>query len=264
MHLTTLCTPVLVNIGILTYLFSMMAIFGIRVAVRGMPERMERSRSKAHPVIGVFLIEYWMWLVVTPFEWVLLKLRSSPTDVTFMSLLFHLGGGVAIAANHFTLGGWLFLLGATFDILDGRIARVTGRITRVGAFLDSVLDRYGEMATLLGFGYYYYEKGHWGIGLAALTALGAMMVSYTRSKAASLQADTKGGFMQRPERAFFIGIVTGGDCFGTCFLEPGALFPVHWPVIAVLAFVALTANITAIQRIVLSVREIQKRDGKPS
>jgi hypothetical protein len=61
-----LCTPVIANIIILSFLFSMMALFGILIALKGMPERMERSRSNAHPVIGVFLIEYWMWLVVAP------------------------------------------------------------------------------------------------------------------------------------------------------------------------------------------------------
>lgn len=259
-----LCTPVIANIIILSFLFSMMAIFGIIIALKGMPERMERSRSNAHPVIGVFLIEYWMWLVVTPFEKLMLALRATPTAVTFMSLIFHLAGGVFIALGRFTVGGWMFLLGATFDILDGRIARVTNRITKVGAFLDSVIDRYGEMATLFGFGYYYFNMGHWGIGLAALTGLGAMMVSYTRSRAASLDADPKGGFMQRPERAFFIGIVTAGDCFGTCFIEPGVLHPQHWPVLVVLAFVALTANLTALHRIFVSVREIQKQDAHKS
>lgn len=263
----TLCTPVIVNISVLIFLFFMMAVFGISVAVKGMPERMDRSRSSAHPVIGVFLIEYWMWLVVAPFETVLLKLRATPTSVTFMSLILHIVGGVYIAFGHFTMGGWLFLLGATFDILDGKIARMTNRSTKVGAFLDSVIDRYGEMATILGFGYYYFMINHWGVGLAALTAVGAMMVSYTRSKAESLRANAGGGFMQRPERAFFIGIVTGGDCFGTCFIERGVESPVHWPVIVVLAFVALTANLTAIQRIFASVRQIrqiQKQDEKES
>jgi CDP-diacylglycerol--glycerol-3-phosphate 3-phosphatidyltransferase len=255
-----LCPSVIVDIGILIFLFTMMAIFGGIVALKGMPERMERSRSKAHPVIGTFLIEYWMWLVVTPFEMVCMALGVTPTAVTFMSLMWHVAGGVAIALGNFTAGGWFFLLGATFDILDGRIARATGKITRVGAYYDSVIDRYGELATLLGFGYYYFMIPHWGAGLAALVGIGAMMVSYTRSKAESLNVSSKGGIMQRPERAFFIGIVTAGDCFGTCFIERGVENPVHWPVIAVLAFVALTANITAIQRIVSSVKDIGKQE----
>lgn len=261
-----LCTPIIVNISIVSFLIVMIAVFGLLVAVKGMPERMERSRSRAHPAIGVFLIEYWMWLVVAPLEAASMKARATPTAVTYMSLFLHFAGGAFIALGRFTIGGWLFLAGATFDILDGRMARLTGRITKMGAYLDSVLDRYGEMATLLGFGFYYYKIGHWGgLLLAALVALGAMMVSYTRSRAESLGAtNVKGGFMQRPERAFFIGIVTGGDCFFTCFLEKGIAQPVHWPVIIVLGFVALAANITAVQRIFASIKEIgetERKDG---
>jgi len=254
--------PVLVDAGIVGGLLLLMAVFAVTIAVRGMPERMDRSRSEAHPVIGVFLIEYWMWLI-SPVEKAMLALKLSPSAVTLQSLLLHLAGGACIALGHFTTGGWLFLLGATFDILDGRIARLTGRITTAGAFLDSVLDRYGEMATLMGFGFYYFAVYPLGLVFAALAALGAIMVSYTRSRAESLGADAKGGFMQRPERAFFIGIVTSGDCFVTNFVERGTDTPVHWPVVAVLAFVAVTANVTAIQRIFVTLARIgekQKRD----
>jgi phosphatidylglycerophosphate synthase len=249
----TLCTAVVANICIIGFLFLMMAIFGAIVAVRGMPERMERSRSEAHPVIGTFLIEYWMWLVVRPFEHVCLWLRLTPTAVTFLSLFLHAASGIFLALGFFTVGGWLFLL-------DGKLARLTGNMTRVGAFYDSVVDRYGEMMVLLGFGYYYFQIHHFGAGLAAMVGIGAMMVSYTRSRAEALHADARGGFMQRPERAFFIGIVTAADCYGTCFLEKGNQQPVHWPVIVVLALVALAANITAVGRIVSSVRELSKQD----
>jgi len=255
-----LCINVAVNIGIVSFLLLMMAVFAFIVLKNGMPERMERKRSEAHPVIGTFLIEYWMWLVVTPFEKICLALRLSPTAITFGALGWHIAGGIMIGLGNFTAGGWFFLLGATFDILDGLIARRTGKVTSAGAYYDSVIDRYGELATLFGFGWYYKDVSQWGLLLAALVGAGALMVSYTRARAEALNVKgSSGGFMQRPERAFFIGIVTAGDCFITCFVEEGMRYPMHWPVIVVLAFVALGANITAIQRIAATVKEIGKK-----
>lgn len=251
--------PAIFSLSVGCLLAVLLIIFGIIVVIYGMPERMSRSRSRQHPVIGVFLIEYWMWLI-SPIEKFFLRFKVSPTSITILSLFFHVVGGVFIAIGRFTAGGWLFLAGATFDILDGRIAKLTNSASKVGAYLDSVLDRYGEMAMLLGFGYYYYKLHHWGLLLAAVTAVGAVMVSYTRSRAESLGASAKRGFMQRPERAFFIGVVTSGDCFVTCFVEKGVTNPVHWPVIVVLLFVGISANITALQRIFISIKEL--REGK--
>ncbi|MFH1437729.1 MAG: CDP-alcohol phosphatidyltransferase family protein [Pseudomonadota bacterium] len=258
-----LCSGVIFNISMLTFLFSMMAVFGILVSIKGMPERMPRSRSRNHPVIGVFLIEYWIWLIVAPIEKVAMMLRMSATAVTFVALLFGIASGVTIGMGYFTAGGWLYLASATLDILDGRIAKRTNTVSRVGGFLDSVLDRYGEMATLIGLGYYFFSASNGlGITLAAMTALGAVMVSYTKSRAEALGAKSGGGFMQRPERAFFVGITTAADCFVTCFIERGVAHPFHWAVIAVLTFVGVSANLTAIQRIVIFVKEIRGIDRK--
>ena len=107
-----------------------------------------------------------------------------------------------------SLGGWVFLAAGSLDFVDGRVARATGRASRAGAFLDSTLDRVGELLVFGGLAVTFRDSPAL---LAALAAAGAsLLVSYARARGEALGAGeaAKVGGMQRPERV----VVTGVAC----------------------------------------------------
>jgi len=133
------------------------------------------------------------------------------------------------------LAGILTLLGGFCDTMDGSIARTTGRASRFGALLDSVVDRYSEFIMYLGIGAYFINYEDYSTAAGTFLALcGSFMVSYARARAESLGFEAKLGFMQRPERIVLIGL--------GALIHIGALKIAIW-------LVAFLSNYTALQRI---------------
>jgi CDP-diacylglycerol--glycerol-3-phosphate 3-phosphatidyltransferase len=161
--------------------------------------------------------------------------RVSPNTLTVTGLVINALSGVLIATGQLIVGGVVLLLASLFDVLDGAVARVTGKVYRYGAFLDSTTDRYAEGFTYIGLLWYYLFNGHHTVEpmlvMAALT--GSLLVSYVRARAQSLGFLCDGGLLARPERVVItvIGL-----------LIPPLLLPVLW-------ILALLTNITAVQRI---------------
>ena len=162
--------------------------------------------------------------------------RISPNVLTFMGLLINVVAallfGYATADNQrrmFFYAGLVIFGAGFFDLVDGRVARASNKVTRFGAFFDSVLDRYSDAALFFGL-LVYYARGNrfFYVVLTALVMISAVMVSYTRARAESLIGSCKVGFMERPERLVLLII--------------GALFnrmaPVLW-VIAVLSTITV-------------------------
>lgn len=167
------------------------------------------------------------------------------------NLLTTLGFGVTIAAalafhRHWVqVAGFLVLLGGFFDILDGRVARLTGLGSKFGAFYDSTLDRVSEIAVYLGllslYNDYRLELGDVGmIYLIMLAMAGSLMVSYTRARAEALGLDCRVGLMPRAERVVLIGAAS--LFFGTAW--NGVVLK------GVILVLAVLTNVTAFQRIV--------------
>ena len=103
-------------------------------------------------------------------------------------------------------GGGLILLAGLFDMLDGRLARVSGQSSVYGALFDSVLDRYSELVMFLGIGWYLIAHDYLLSSFMAFLALvGSMMVSYVRARAEGLGLSCSIGIMQRPERIVLVG-----------------------------------------------------------
>jgi CDP-diacylglycerol---glycerol-3-phosphate 3-phosphatidyltransferase len=135
-------------------------------------------------------------------------------------------------------------------MLDGRVARLTGRRTRFGALLDSSLDRCAEFALYGGLAYHF--RGRWVEGLAALAFLGSVMVSYTRARAEGLGFECREGLMQRAERLVALGLA----CLAAC------LFPIYDAAMtSVLALTAAASFVTTIQRLGF-VRKADRSGGK--
>ncbi len=145
----------------------------------------------------------------------------------------------------------LILLGGLCDSLDGNLARATGKATRSGALLDSVIDRYSEFVMFLGIAAYFITMKNYLIFAVTFFALcGSIMVSYTRARAESLGFESKAGMMQRAERIVFLGA--------------GALFhPIAFKLS--LGLVAILANATALQRLRYSAKQENRfSDKKPA
>jgi len=130
------------------------------------------------------------------------------------NLLSVIGLGINIFAALLYGYGWFFYAGLVmifaniFDMLDGRVARLTGRVTKFGAFLDSSLDRLSDMIVFLGIIIFYSRDTQYHSTLyAALTGaalIGSVMVSYTSARAESLIPRCGVGFLGRPERVVLL------------------------------------------------------------
>jgi CDP-diacylglycerol--glycerol-3-phosphate 3-phosphatidyltransferase len=103
--------------------------------------------------------------------------------------------------------GAVILFAGLFDMLDGQLARKTGKMSTFGALYDSVLDRYSEMIMFFGISYYLVAHDYFLSSVFAFfTLIGSIMVSYVRARAEALDVECKVGLMQRPERVLTIGI----------------------------------------------------------
>ena len=145
--------------------------------------------------------------VAHPIARLLIALRVHPNALTLAGFCVAAGAAWLLADGRLLAGGAVMLAGAAMDMLDGSVARLAGKASAFGAFLDSVMDRLGEAVVLFGLAAFYARDGHeLGVYLAfgALTA--SLMVSYMRARAEGLikgQSDV--GFLGRPERVVVLG-----------------------------------------------------------
>ncbi len=131
----------------------------------------------------------------------LAKWNLSPDAVTYIGLVLTIGVAVLAALGEIRWAGVAYIVAALGDALDGTLARVSGKGSRFGAFLDSNIDRFEESIVLLGLSIYYaMEGGLWEIPLLLLVTVGSLMVSYSRARAEALGVECKVGFMTRVPR----------------------------------------------------------------
>jgi len=239
------------------YFVVALAAFAIRTSRRGLPADDAIDNRPASPLLGRWLRHYMMW-ALSPVERALCRLDVTPNAITFSSLALAAGAAVAMGGGCFATGGWLYLGAGILDILDGRVARATARASRSGAFVDSVTDRYAELIVFGGLLYYYREAAPV-LVVVLLAAGGSLMVSYARARGESLGVDVRIGTMQRPERIFYLGVVIAHSPLLERLLV-GAERPLHPPAIVALALLALSSNVTAVRRILHTIRRL---DGQP-
>jgi CDP-diacylglycerol--glycerol-3-phosphate 3-phosphatidyltransferase len=156
---------------------------------------------------------------------------------------FATAGGLGYA-NPWLLkvGGVVALVASIFDMLDGRVARLRGRGTQFGAYLDSTMDRYSDMLLYLGLLVLYARVERTGLMvLVWVAAFGSFMTSYARARAESLIPRCPVGLMERPERVVLV--------------IAGALLN---RMVAVLWVIAILSNVTAIQRVVYTYVELKR------
>src|SRR5439155_645982 len=138
-------------------------------------------------------------------------LRIHPNTLTLIGVLINVGAAWALAFGRFILAFVLMLVANIFDFIDGKVAHQLQLQSEFGAFWDSTLDRFSDLALLTGLIFLYSKLGRSDyVLIAALTLIFSIMTSYARARAESLVERCKVGFMERPERIvlFMIGAAT--------------------------------------------------------
>jgi CDP-diacylglycerol--glycerol-3-phosphate 3-phosphatidyltransferase len=185
------------------------------------------------PVTFTDRMRVWFKWVVDPLGRFFLSLGMTPNMMTTLGMVGNFIGAYFISQGKLVLGGWLMLIMTPIDALDGTMARLRGDPSDFGAFVDSVSDRYAEMAILGGLMYYFATRGNaLGSTLAFAAAAGSILVSYVKARAESLHYEAKVGILTRVER----------------YLVLAPLLVFNQPIIA-LWILAILGNFTALQRI---------------
>ncbi len=138
-------------------------------------------------------------------------LRISPNTLTLIGVLINCAAGWALATGRFVGAGLIMICANIFDFIDGKVAFITGTQSEFGAFWDSTLDRFSDLALFTGLIWLYSKLGRTDyVLITTLTLIFATMTSYARARAESLVEKCKVGFMERPERIvlFMIGAFT--------------------------------------------------------
>jgi CDP-diacylglycerol---glycerol-3-phosphate 3-phosphatidyltransferase len=168
------------------------------------------------------------------------SLRIHPNVLTLIGMVINIFAMVLFAKGIFLWAGLVIVFAGIFDIVDGEVARRTKRVTKFGAFFDSVIDRYSDLLLLLGLIIWYAKIDRiFYVGLTGLVLIGSVLTSYTRARAESLIPACKVGFLERPERIVLMII--------------GSLFD---KMASVLWVMAILSNWTVAQRIWYTWREL--------
>ncbi|GIK10679.1 MAG: CDP-alcohol phosphatidyltransferase [Anaerolineaceae bacterium] len=175
------------------------------------------------------------------------RVGLTPNTMTLLGLAGNFAAAYFVSRGQISLGGLLMLLTTPFDALDGTMARLRGDASDWGAFVDSVTDRYSELAVLGGLLVHFSTIGD---GLSAIAtfaaAAGTVLVSYVKARAEAVGFSAKVGFLTRVER----------------YLVLGPLLLFNQPVIAAW-FIAVFANFTALQRIFFVRAQARERKETP-
>lgn len=228
-------------------------------------------------MVPKWIENFWRGVISPLVNWSI-KNRVDPNFFTTLGFVLTIFGAILIACGFVFWGGFWILMAGTCDMIDGKIARETGQVTKFGALYDSVLDRYSEFVMFVGIGAYYYLKGasdysehialkefllsvesflHFEQGvltkipltlIATVVAVGgSLMVSYTRARAEGLGLECKVGWLQRPERVLLIGF---GCLLSVIWYDfDNEVYKVEYPLIIGIWLIAIFSNITAWQRL---------------
>ena len=138
----------------------------------------------------------------------------NPNFLTVIGVALNVGCGLLFGYGHSFAAGIALVVANLFDMLDGQVARLSGRVTRFGGFLDSSLDRLSFMVIFVGLMVFYARNTEFhstlNVFLAGAGLMGSVMVSYASARAESLIPKCDVGFLRRPERVvlFIIGALS--------------------------------------------------------
>jgi CDP-diacylglycerol--glycerol-3-phosphate 3-phosphatidyltransferase len=210
--------------------------------------------------------------LMTPIAVGLGRLGLTPNALTLIGFGIACVAAVAAGLQAWIVAGLLVVFGGVFDLFDGALARATGKASKLGAFMDSTFDRWGEGIVYLGILWGTLELGLTRpVILTGAAMVAAFMVSYTRAKSESLgfvpgTGMANVGLAPREVRIVIltIGLIAAGllPGFPADTDQPGGLaYPLSALALeAALGLIAILATITVIQRIVATINQASKQD----
>jgi CDP-diacylglycerol---glycerol-3-phosphate 3-phosphatidyltransferase len=202
---------------------------------------------------------------VEPIALAMSRAGLTPNMLTLIGFGIASFGGLLAAVEWWLLGGVVATIGAGFDMFDGAVARATGQVSKLGAFMDSTFDRWGEGVVYLGIVIGATRAGlDLAAWLAAAALVSAFMVSYTRAKSESLGFSSGSGMAAiglapREVRTIILGLALVGAGFFGVTADAGDLGSLV--LCAGLGLIAVLATITVIQRVRFVVSEARHQPG---
>lgn len=173
----------------------------------------------------------------------------TPNQLTLGGLALNFFSGCIYASGHFFWGGIMMGVAALGDLLDGPLARSTGKVTKFGAFLDSSVDRYSDFFIFGGAAVFYAQQLEIGMLLLCLgTIMGAYVTSYTKARAENFIENCSTGIFERSERLIALGI--------------GSIFTGLLPLVFWVLFIG--TNATALQRILFTQKALSSSEPPAS
>ncbi len=203
----------------------------------------------------------WLWIqrsylrLIDPVADWLVARNVAPNTITLFGTGCSVVGGIIYATGHISTAGLWLGITALFDVIDGMVARRSGKSSTFGAFFDSTLDRVADGAVMGGLAVFYASSArHHSITMVIVcivAILGAFLTSYTRARAESLGIDAKVGMLQRPERVTLLAAPQG--IFGLALDG--------WVLLAIVWLLAITSWITVWQRMAYVARVTAAADA---
>ena len=195
--------------------------------------------------------------IATPIALAMGKVGLTPNALTLIGFGIAILAAIAAGLQSWVVAGFLVVFGGVFDLFDGALARATGKASKLGAFMDSVFDRWGEGIIYIGIAFGCVSQFAVGAALATAALASAFMVSYARAKSEGL-GFTEGtgmaavGLAPREVRIVIltIGLILAGVLGGVYSISNGAI-----ALSATLGLITILATITVIQRIVHVLRQ---------
>lgn len=182
-----------------------------------------------------------------------------PNILTTVGVLINIGCGVLFGFGEFFWAGIVLIVANLFDMLDGNVARRSGRVTKFGSFLDSSLDRLSDMVSFFGIMIFYAgnspQHSLLNVILGGIGMISSVMVSYTTARSEGLGVKANVGFLQRPERIVLLII----GALSTWNWESTSQFANRMP--EVLWVLAVGSVWTLIHRMFYIWREFEKLEG---
>jgi CDP-diacylglycerol--glycerol-3-phosphate 3-phosphatidyltransferase len=218
--------------------------YALRTVFVGRAEEQRVDKEGGTLFLGRWLMEAFYW-TFRSFGYLLLKMRVTPDALTWTSFALTMACLPAAAMGHFSTAGLFFLVGSAFDAFDGLVARERGMASDSGEMLDAIIDRYADMAPLVGLAI-FYRFSAWQMTIPLVALVGSVMVSYVRAKTEALGLKLPSGVMRRHERIayFVVGLVAGPEISPWL---PAPFGAVHPATLATIGFVAVTSNYAAVR-----------------
>jgi len=169
----------------------------------------------------------------------------TPNILTWIGFGITVIAGALVVTEHLLAAGIVVLVAGLFDMLDGALARTTGKVTRFGAILDSTLDRISEAVVLLSLLTIFAERQQVTESvLVGVALLGSFMVSYIRARMEGLGIECKAGLFTRPERVIVLALGL-------------MLSQFNYALLAALSVITFFSYFTVIERMVYAWRKLK-------